>query len=56
MRARGRQVFQGIFEVFPEVRLLFFWAFSNGRTQSMQPDTLAALKDSGRMFPAFLNG
>ena len=56
MRARGRQVFRGIFEEYPDVRLLFFWAFSNGRSQSMQSDPLAALRESKRLFPAFLNG
>ena len=56
MRARGRQVFGAIFREFPDVRLLFFWAFSNARTQALQPDPVAALKESGRLFPAFLNG
>ena len=55
-RARGRQVFKAIFDAYPDVKLLFFWAFSNARTQAQEPDPLAALKESKRLFPAFLNG
>lgn len=56
MRTRGRQVFKAIFDAFPDAKLLFFWAFSNARWQAMEPDPQAALKASGRLFPAFLNG
>ncbi len=56
MRERGRQVFGAIFREFPDVKLLFYWAFSNVRNQARQPDPIAALKESRRMFPAFLNG
>ncbi len=55
-RQRGRQVFTAIFNAFPDARLLFFWAFSNARMQATDPDPHAALKASGRLFPAFLNG
>lgn len=56
MRARGRQLFKAVFDAYPDVRLLFFWAFSNARTQASAPDPAAALERSGRLFPAFLNG
>ena len=56
MRARGRQVFSAIFREFPDAHLLFYWAFSNARLQSEASDPKLALKESKRLFPAFLNG
>ncbi len=55
-RRRGREVFKAIFDEFPDIRLLFYWAFSNVRLQATELDPHAALKASRRLFPAFLNG
>lgn len=56
MRARGREVFAAVFREFPDVRLGFFWAFSNIRTQLHAADPVRAIRESGRLLPQFLNG
>lgn len=56
MRRRGREVFSAIFREFPEIRLGFFWAFSNIRTQLHAEDPAGEIRASGRLFPQFLNG
>lgn len=56
MRRRGREVFAEVFREFPDVRLGFFWAFSNIRNQLHEADPVRAIRESGRLFPQFLNG
>ncbi|MFA7173149.1 MAG: hypothetical protein WC340_07000 [Kiritimatiellia bacterium] len=56
VRKRGAQLLKAVFEEYPDITLLWFWAFSNARLQSQADDPAAALKESGRLLPAFLNG
>ncbi|HNX05742.1 MAG TPA: hypothetical protein PKI32_09585, partial [Opitutales bacterium] len=56
VRKRGAQLFKAVFGEYPDITLLWFWAFSNARLQSAADDPAAALKESGRLLPAFLNG
>ncbi len=56
VRARGRTFFRGIFEEFPDITLLFFWAFIDNEFAHLSDDPEGTLRASGRLTCAFLNG
>ncbi len=56
VRRRGREIFSAVFEEFPDVTLLFFWAFIDNERAHLSPDPEALLRESGRLTCAFLNG
>ena len=56
VRARGRDFFRGIFAEYPDVTLLFFWAYIDNEYAHLSPDPEAALRASGRLTCAFLDG
>lgn len=56
VRARGRALFKGIFEEYPDITLLFFWAFIDNEYAHLSDDPGGTLKKSGRLTCAFLDG
>ena len=56
VRQRGRDLFRGVFEEFPDATLLFFWAFIDDEYAHLASDPDAALRASGRLTCAFLDG
>ena len=60
VRKRGRELFQAVFEEFPEVELFFYRflvadpAFWNCYSKATEP--VAAMKAKGDLWPAFANG
>ena len=55
-RRRGREVFSGVFEEFPDAVVLSFWFFSHCRRALESIDPAAAVRDAGFLWPHFLNG
>ena len=55
-RQRGREVFKGVFDEFPEAVVLSFWFFSHCRSALEMADPAAAVRDSGFLWPHFING
>lgn len=56
VRARGRDFFRGIFEEYPDITLIFFWAFIDNEYAHLSDDPNGALRKSGRLTCAFLDG
>ncbi|MBO5751356.1 MAG: hypothetical protein J6R80_03005 [Kiritimatiellae bacterium] len=56
VRARGREIFGAIFKEFPDITLLFFWAFIDNEYAHVSADPQATLRASGRLTCAFLDG
>lgn len=55
-RQRGREVFAGVFEEFPEIRILPFWLLSQVKGYAECADPVAAMKAEGNLWPDFVNG
>ena len=56
VRRRGREVFGAIFDVYPEIVLFFFWAYIDNGYAHLAEDPAKALRESGRLACAFLDG
>ena len=55
-RRRGRQVFEGVFSEFPEAVILPFWLLSQVQSLATGSDPVAAMRNAGSLWPAFVNG
>ena len=56
VRRRGAEVFRGVFEEYPDITLLSYWLLSFQSNYSGNVDPLAAARDRGDLWPAFVNG
>lgn len=56
VRQRGREVFGAIFDEYPEIVLFFFWAYIDNEYAHLAEDPMKALRESGRLTCAFLDG
>lgn len=56
VRARGRDFFRGIFAEYPDVTLLFFWAYIDNEYAHLSATPRETLRASGRLTCAFLDG
>lgn len=55
-RRRGREVFSGVFEEFPDATLLSFWFFTQDWAALRSPDPAAMVRAENSLWPHFLNG
>lgn len=55
-RRRGREVFSGVFEEFPDATLLSFWFFTQDWAALRSPDPAAMVCAENSLWPHFLNG
>ena len=55
-RRRGREVFSGVFEEFPDVTLLSFWFFTQEGSALRFSDPAAKVRAEKSLWPHFLNG
>ena len=55
-RRRGREVFSGVFEEFPDVTLLSFWFFTHDGAALRSFDPAAMVRAENSLWPHFLNG
>ena len=55
-RRRGREVYRGLFEEYPDMLLLTFMYFTLDRAYSISADPAATMREKGDLLPAFLNG
>ena len=53
VRLRGRQVFSGVFEEFPDAELFFYWFLGWRDRHFTCRDTEGGLRDKGELWPAF---
>lgn len=56
VRRRGAEAFRGVFEEYPDITLLSYWLLSFQSNYSGNVDPLAAARDRGDLWPAFVNG
>ena len=55
-RRRGREAFAGVFAEFPDATILSFWFFTQCGEALSSPDPAAAVRQTGDLWPHFLNG
>ena len=55
-RRRGRELFRGVFEEFPDAALLFYWFLTENRSYIGAPDPMGLAELNGDLWPAFANG
>ena len=55
-RQRGREVFGAIYEEFPDATVLPFWLMTFVQSYIRSADPVAAMKNEGGLWPAFVNG
>ena len=55
-RQRGRQIFSGLFEEFPDAVILPFWLLTQVQNYAQCADPIASMKADGSLWPAFVNG
>lgn len=55
-RRRGRELFSGVFEEFPDIRIVTYWWFSFHHEYVASPDPLAAARGIGDLMPALTDG
>ena len=55
-RRRGREVFTGVFQEFPDATVLSFWFFSQCREYLESPDPAAMSRQAGDLWSHFMNG
>ena len=55
-RKRGREVFGAVFEEFPEAVVMPFWLLTQVQSLVKSVDPIAAMRNSGSLWPAFVNG
>lgn len=56
VRRRGRDFFRGIFAVYPDITLIFFWAYIDNERAHLSSMPQETLRASGRLTCAFLDG
>ena len=55
-RKRGQQVFGAVFREFPDITLFAFWLLSTDKNIYNASDPEAAMRMTGCLFPAFMDG
>ena len=55
-RRRGRELFAGVFEEFPDAALLFYWFLTENRSYIGSPDPMGLTEVNGDLWPSFANG
>ena len=55
-RQRGREVFAGVFEEFPQAVILPFWLLTQVQSLLATVDPVAEMRNTGSLWPAFVNG
>jgi|GEM_PF-5882421 len=56
VRRRGRETFAALFEAYPTVTVLHFFAYSNTFFMRRFTDVVATARENGDLWPAFLDG
>lgn len=55
-RRRGAEIVRGAFAEYPRLTLFFYWFMSFQEKYTVWNDSIAAARDRGDLWPAFLNG
>ena len=55
-RKRGREVFGAVYEEFPDATVMPFWLMTLVQSYLRSSDPVMAMKNSGGLWPAFVNG
>lgn len=55
-RQRGREVFAGVFEEFPDIVFLPYWLLSQNKGYASCSNPVEAMEREGNLWPAFVNG
>ena len=55
-RRRGREVFEGVFREYPDIRILSFWLLSMGQRGFGMGDLADAARENGDLWPSFVDG
>lgn len=56
VRQRGREVFGGIFEEYPDITLFMFWLLSDAPYRHVETDLPGLMRERQDLWPAFVNG
>lgn len=56
VRRRGREVFAPVFREHPSAKIITFWLLSEKRDYFAHGDVVAHCRDTGDLWPAFVNG
>jgi len=56
VRRRGRETFAALFEAYPTVTVLHYFAYSNTFFMKRFTDVVATARESGDLWPSFLDG
>ncbi len=55
-RRRGREIFSGVFEAFPNAVIMPFWLLTQVKDYARSSDPVASMEADGCLWPAFVNG
>ena len=56
VRRRGREVFGGIFQEYPDITLFMFWLLSDAPYRYVETDLPGLMRERGDLWHAFVNG
>ena len=56
VRQRGREIFGGIFEEYPDITLFMFWLLSDAPYRHIETNLPGLMREREDLWPAFVNG